>query len=204
MGWMLFVLVLAASSIFAAASDSSIYKQAMKAYKAGNYTTAQQYFNQLPKTESGAYVGKMDSKMKSAYRSLVKKYRNKTSGPFHFSMLAAYYLTDMDLDGKSELILKVGTCEADYEYYVYQYKSGKAKKIGHIGAAHANDYQNPADGGIVVLDASMSYEQIRICKIKGSKLKTTSLKERRVGMYGSYIQLPYRLAGYSGNSGPLA
>ena len=50
-----------------------------------------------------------------------------------------YGFYDIDQDGRKELIIKVGTCEADYMYEVYAYReeSGFLEYVGHFYAWHS-------------------------------------------------------------------
>lgn len=51
-----------------------------------------------------------------------------------------YYLYDIDKDGIPELLLKQGTCEADYWADIYTWRNGETICLGGIGMGHTSLY----------------------------------------------------------------
>lgn len=51
-----------------------------------------------------------------------------------------YYLYDIDKDGMPELLLKQGTCEADYWADIYTWRKGETICLGGIGMGHTSLY----------------------------------------------------------------
>lgn len=160
-------------------SDGKNMKKVLDNYKKKNYKAATKYAKKLNKTAKEACVKKMSKGMKKAYKKVVKKYpANYTS--YSEPYLWGYYLTDMDNDKKADLILKVGTCEADVRMYIYQYKKGKAVKVATLGAGHTALYAYPKHNGIVVQWGHMGYESLSVTKLKNGKTTTKSYGSREI------------------------
>ena len=121
-----------------------------------------------------------------AYRELLKTYEAATGGLADYSGLPAceYTLYDIDKDGVPELIVKTGTCEADYTGTIYRYADGRVGTIGeeiHLG--HAALYSDPGEYGIIVVYGHMGeVAAVRISFTDGwseETLYTDDLNARR-------------------------
>lgn len=67
-----------------------------------------------------------------------------------------YTVYDIDKDGTPELIVKSGTCEADYIGALYSFRDGKAFQFGEeIGLGHSSLYTDPGENGIILLYGHM-------------------------------------------------
>ena len=62
----------------------------------------------------------------------------------------SYFVYDIDKDGVPELIVKTGTCEADYMAAIFSYRDGQAFRIDEIGAGHSSFYGDPVNGGLII------------------------------------------------------
>ena len=62
----------------------------------------------------------------------------------------SYFVYDIDMDGIPELVVKTGTCEADYMAAVFSYRDGQAVRIGELGAGHCSFYGDPVHGGLII------------------------------------------------------
>lgn len=96
---------------------------------------------------------------------------NIASGKLTFdeTMPYGYYLYDFTEDGIPELIIKCGTCEADYNDNVYQFNGAdEFKNLGMIYSGHSVFYSNP-DGGVYCQMAHMGYSMISTYKYDGNK-----------------------------------
>lgn len=178
---LLFVGLLFAGSLTTQAasekSDGKNMKKVLDNYKKKNYSNAQKYANKLNKTAKEACVNKMSKGMKKAYKKVVKKYPTSYTS-YNKPYLWGYYLTDIDNDKKADLIVQVGTCEADARAYVYQYKKGKAIKVATLAGGHVSYYAYPKHKGIVIQSAHMGYESISVVTIKNGKVTTQSIGSR--------------------------
>ncbi len=145
------------------------------------YKKAKKYNNKLPKFASESCVKKMPKKMKKAYRKTVnkacKKYGNIT-----------YYLTDMDNDKKAELIVQHYSDRMGY-YVVYDYKGGKAVKLGSIFSDGYNKLVSyPGHKGLLI---SLEHKGIALYKytFKKGKAKEKCLRDATYN-YKITSQLP--------------
>lgn len=80
-----------------------------------------------------------------------------------------YTVYDIDKDGTPELIVKSGTCEADYIGALYSFRNGKAFQFGEeIGLGHSSLYSDPGENGIILMYAHMGAAgALRISLIDG-------------------------------------
>lgn len=69
----------------------------------------------------------------------------------------SYLLYDVDKDGIPELIIKTGTCEADYMGTLYTYRAGEALKVDEFGFGHAALYSDPGENGIILHYGHMGF-----------------------------------------------
>lgn len=165
-------------SVYAAtaASDAKNMEKVLKYYKKRQYKKAQKYNKKLRNTANEKCVKNMSSKMKKAYRKIVKSYKTDMfSGKKYIS---GYYLTDIDNDNVAELIIKAGSSEADNKFYVYDWKKGKVKKIGKVEAFHSDVYAYIGHKGFISYGGLMQSEWIRIITVKNGKLKVKTVGER--------------------------
>ena len=77
-----------------------------------------------------------------------------------FSYGNGYTLYDIDKDGVPELIVKMGTCEADYHGEIYSFIDGKAVcREDEWGLGHSSLYTDPGENGLIVMYGHMGYAQ---------------------------------------------
>lgn len=89
----------------------------------------------------------------------------------------AYYLYDMTGDGIPELIIKNGSCEADYNDRVFTYKdNGKVECLGTIPSGHSVFY-SADDGALVRSMGHMGYIQFDMITYEDNELKTELIYE---------------------------
>lgn len=70
----------------------------------------------------------------------------------------SYLVYDIDKDGIPEMIVKTGTCEADYHGALYTFRDGKAFQVGEdLGLGHAGFYSDPGENGIILMWGHMGY-----------------------------------------------
>lgn len=159
-----------------AKSDGKNMKKVLKYYGQKKYSLAQKYNKKLSATAKEPCVSKMSAKMKKAYYKAVKQYSTDSSSGKPY--IWGYYLTDIDNDKKADLIVKAGSCEGDCMFYVYQYKKGKARKIGLADAVHAEVYAYPNHNGVLIYGGVTQYEWISMLTVKKGKLKVKSIGSR--------------------------
>lgn len=179
----------------ASAAQKASMSNVLSLYKKGNYQKAQTMANKLSKNASEKCVKKMSKKMKKAYLKKVKKYKlfsKRTS--YEQEYIWGYYLTDITNNGKADLIIQHGTCEADCQFTIYKYSKGKVVKIGSTPGGHSALYAYPNHKGIIRIEAHMGCESIdKIYVNKKSKIKCANYGSRQVADSDGYIDLPYLL-----------
>ncbi len=150
-------------------SDRENMKMVMKYYKAQKYKKAEKYNKKLPTYANEKCVKNMSVDMKKAYKKTVKS--NKKN-------LWDYYYTDFDNDGKADLILHMGTCEADATFKVFRFWNGEAKYLGSIPAGHSMIHAYPKHNGVLTALGHMGYEAIDYYYLKNGKIQHKKLGSR--------------------------
>lgn len=70
----------------------------------------------------------------------------------------SYLVYDIDKDGTPELVVKCGTCEADYHGALYSFRDGQAFPCGEeLGLSHSSFYSDPGENGIILMSGHMGY-----------------------------------------------
>lgn len=161
------------------ASQRSNMKKVLKYYKAKKYKKANKYAKKLPKYAKERCVKNMPKKMKRAYNSKFNKLGKKAS---------EQYFTDVNNDKKADMLVKYGTCEADYTTRLYMYKKGKVVYKAKTGGGHCAYFAYPNHKGFIVMFAHMASEALSVVKYKKGKFVVKSYGGREVGS-GSYLDL---------------
>lgn len=133
----------------------------------------------------------MSKKMKAAYRKKVQSYPTTTTSYSKKAFIWDYYLTDINKDGKAELLIKSGTCEADVKTEVFQYKNNKLKKTAVFYCAHSSFYHY--SNGILMYTAHMGYESVSQIYFKNGKLQDAEITLHDTKGKPYQIILPYSL-----------
>lgn len=162
--------VFAKSKTLSEKKQGKVMAQVLKEYKKKNFKKAKKLNKKLPMYATEKCVKKMPKAMKKAYLKKVRKTKH----------LDSYYLADMDNDKKPELFVKVGTCEANYSYNIYRYKSKKVKKIGTIGGGHASLHSYPNHKGVVIEWCHMGYYGVYVNYISKGKIKSKKYYEGKI------------------------
>lgn len=160
----------------------------LKAYKSGNYSTANKIASKLPENSKN-YAKKMSSKMKETYLRKVIDTKNTDT----------YCLCDVTGDKKPELFLRIGTCEADYRFDVFTYKKGKIKKLGTFAGGHCYLCDYPGKKAVLVAWGHMGNESLSIIHYKNKKFKAEHINGRYSGDV-EYTKVPYALKYYNCSS----
>lgn len=111
-----------------------------------------------------------------------------------------YYIYDIDNDGVKELLLQEGTCEADYQYYIYTIENGAAVYLDTIPGGHTMFYEDAKGGSgnsILQLQGHMGYEMISRITLNNGKVSTELLSERELGENDEYFDNGFPLPGSS-------
>ncbi len=85
----------------------------------------------------------------SAAEERLAQIENDIGGGFDLTVECSYVLYDIDKDGSPELIVKTGTCEADYLGKVYTWRDHSALFAGDVSLGHCVLYSYPEDNGLI-------------------------------------------------------
>jgi len=100
-----------------------------------------------------------------------------------------YTIYDMNNDGIYELVVKIGICEADYEWQFYTMRDNNAFYIGMIIGGHSALYEGE-NGSILRHTAHMGYEYVDKITYDGQNIIEEKILEREVSAIEEYIKLP--------------
>ena len=108
-------------------------------------------------TEAASESSSSGSGMKAAYQKILDdtyaKYKDN-GGKY-----LEYHVYDVDQDGTKELIVRNGTCEADYTWHLYTYSGGSASLIDTFNGGHTSLYVCNS-GGFYCMQAHMGSEAV--------------------------------------------
>ena len=82
----------------------------------------------------------------SAYRAVLDEAlaKRNAENPGDFLAECSYCLYDIDKDGTPELLLKTGTCEADYMGRIFFFDGRRASQLGEeLSLSHSSFYTDP-------------------------------------------------------------
>lgn len=85
-----------------------------------------------------------------------------------------YYIYDINKDSIPELILKQGTCEADYKFKVFSYVNGISAFFGELPGGHRTLY-GVNEPEILLSYAHHGYERIYQSKLEGEKISNPNV-----------------------------
>ena len=93
------------------------------------------------------------------YKPLLLAIHDEFNDAYGSADYLEYTVYDFDGDGVKELIVKAGTCEADYVWRIYTIADNEARYIGTTFGGHSTIYACP-DGGFYNMMAHMGFEEI--------------------------------------------
>ena len=184
--------VLGGTYIVQAAKKETKYQKILRLYKNKQYTQVRKICKKLPKKANEKCLKRMPKKMKQAYLDKVRSYQYTSYG----KNLEQYFLTDINNDGKPELLIEEGSGEVQYRLIVYTYKNGNLKRIGSTSGWHSRYYAYPNRNGLVIVRGQMLLEEVRLLTMRGSKLKVKTIGTHTVENVDRYTDFPYELDGH--------
>ncbi len=103
----------------------------------------------------------MEPAMKNAYKNMVNKFNfNDSLYDANNAKLVDFYLTDMNNDGKNELLVSYGAGEADLRTFVFTYDGKDAVYAGCFASGHSILCGKTGHDGILVVNTYMGGSQI--------------------------------------------
>lgn len=172
-------------------SDGKNMKKVLKYYKKAQYSKAQKYARKMRKHAKEKCVATMPADLKQAYLQKVKHYVNKYGIEPNYGepFVWGYFLSDIDNDKKADLLVELGSCEADVKVLVFRYKAGKVQKVGSTGCGHTVFAAYPKHKGIVLHWGHMGYERLNVLTVKKGKLKDVSYGHWELGPKENFIKM---------------
>ena len=127
----------------------------------------------------------------SDYRSVLQdmeyKYEETMGGDY-----LEYGLCDLDGDGVYELIVKEGTCEADFVWRVYTIGETGAKDVGSFGGSHSVLYTD-SEPGLLCAYGQMGHEEIVRVSYDGQYISVQTLISQDLAPNEEYTRPGERL-----------
>lgn len=179
----LMIIVITFLSTFSTSAKNVSVKSFLNEYKKGNFSKADSIAKKLPK-KAKSINNKMTSKMKRTYK---KKIMNTKD-------LVLYCLADITGDKKPELVLQVGTCDADYKLIFYKLSGSKLKRLGKVDGGNSMLYDYPGKKALVLARVHSDSETIKVVKLVKGKIKSNVINCRVVGR--EYTTIPYFIKYY--------
>ncbi|MDE6665677.1 MAG: SH3 domain-containing protein [Ruminococcus sp.] len=142
--------------------------------------------NTTPKTTVSSTTTTTANIDYSCYFDAVKIMAGETDSLLYHN----YYIYDINDDGVYELIIEMGTCEADNEYSVYSIKDNEMIFAGDIGAGHS--VLTEKDGKLYKNYTQMGSQSIDLISFDGKTVSTENVYEKEQSEtyieYGTNIQ----------------
>lgn len=167
--------------------------QGLKAYRQHNYKRARTLFLKEPKYKEPCVVH-MSSARKKAYSSVIRKYKKSRKHP-----LSYVNYTDINKDGHAEMILKYGTCEADFMANIYEYYGGKVHCAGKVGGGHTYFVGYPGHNGVIADCGHMGGEMITVYKLKNHRIYSKKYGVHDVKKATDWMEFKNELACHNWN-----
>ena len=108
------------------------------------------------------------------YQSVIMDVFDKTAAEHDGMASIEFAFRDLDADGIPELLLKYGTCEADFQIHVYQVDAEDgANDLGLIGGGHTSFAYDENSGDFVIVWGHMGAASINYFKWDNGNLKSS-------------------------------
>ena len=104
-----------------------------------------------------------------------------------------YGLCDLDGDGVYEMIVKEGTCEADFVWRVYTISETGAKDVGSFGGSHSLLYTDD-EPGLLCVYGQMGHEEIVRVNYDGQYISLQTLVSQDLAPGEEYTKPGDRIA----------
>ena len=110
----------------------------------------------------------------AVYQAEVKRVFDETAAENNGLASIEYALRDLDVDGIPELILKYGTCEADFRIHIYRFdEECELQDLGVFGGGHTSFCYDENTGNFVLLWGHMGSASIMYNVWENGTLKQT-------------------------------
>lgn len=144
-----------------------------------------------PGSTENAYSENLAPLYKQAYREVVKANHKMNMGPYFCN----YSLFDMNSDNIPELILDIGTCEADRMYNVYTFKNKQAVFTGKFSSAHSRLYGRTSSeaGQLIEVQGHMLWQQVYEVNLNNQAVSRNLILQNYVDSVADYYKTEYEV-----------
>ena len=182
------------------AASKGTYRAILQAYKRNDYRKVQRLSKTLPKNANEKCARKLKSKYRKAAQKVTGKMR-KWRGPDYGEGIHWYAFTDINKNGKPELIVRYGSVETDSVIRVYEYKNGKYKKAkGGVYETWYPSLNNYTSGnGLVLQERPISEyygEIVTLVTLSKGRIKTKTVRERYFSSEKQRTTMPCKIKIY--------
>ena len=165
------------------AASKGTYRAILQAYKRNDYRKVQRLSKKLPKKANEKCARKLNAKYRKAAKKVTGKMRKWNGVENYIPGFHWYAFSDINKNGKPELIVKYGCAETDAIIWVYEYKGGKYKKAkgGVYETWYPSLYNYTSGNGLVLQERRVSEdycEIVTLVTLNKGRIKAKSIRER--------------------------
>ena len=142
------------------AASKGTYRAILQAYRKNDYRKVQRLSKKLPKKANEKCARKLNAKYRKAAKKVTGKMRKWRGMENYIPGIQWYVFSDINKNGKPELIVKYGGVETDCSIWVYEYKGGKYKK------ANGAIYDTWLTTLLSENDIFLSENRERLCRVR--------------------------------------
>ena len=165
------------------AASKGTYRAILQAYKKNDYRKVQRLSKKLPKKANEKCARKLNAKYRKAAKKVTGKMRKWNGVENYIPGFHWYAFSDINKNGKPELIVKYGCAETDAIIWVYEYKGGKYKKAK--GAVYETWYPSlynyTSGNGLVLQERGISEdycETVTLVTLSKGRIKAKIIRDR--------------------------
>lgn len=184
------------------AASKGTYRAILQAYRKNDYRKVQRLSKKLPKKANEKCARKLNAKYRKAAKKVTGKMRKWNGVENYISGLHWYAFSDINKNGKPELIVKYGGVETDCSIWVYEYKGGKYKKAkGAIyDTWHPSLYNYTSGNGLVLQERPISEydcEIVTLVTLSKGRIKGKTVRERYLSSRKQRTTMPCKIKTYT-------
>lgn len=184
------------------AASKGTYRTILQAYKRNDYRKVQRLSKTLPKNANEKCSRKLNAKYRKAAKKVTGKMRKWRGMENYIPGIQWYAFSDINKNGKPELIVKYGGVETDCSIWVYEYKGGKYKKAkgGIYDTWHASLHNYISGNGLVLQERPISEydcEIVTLVTLSKGRIKTKIVRERHLSSRKQRTTMPCKIKTYT-------
>lgn len=183
------------------AASKGTYRAILQAYKRNDYRKVQRLSKTLPKNANEKCARKLNAKYRKAAKKVTGKMRKWRGMENYIPGIQWYAFSDINKNGKPELIVKYGGVETDCSIWVYEYKGGKYKKAkgGIYDTWHASLHNYTSGNGLVLQERCISEdycEVVTLVTLSKGRIKAKIVRERYFSSSKQKTTMPCEIKTY--------